>query len=45
MTPVGSAHSGNVRGMAGSCEPVVDRGADPAPLNWRIAWAMVARDQ
>ena len=36
---------GDVRGMARCSEPVVNRGADAAALDRRIAGAMVASDQ
>ena len=45
MAPVGTPNRGDICGMAGRCEPVMDRRPDLSPLHWRFARAMVAGDQ
>ncbi len=45
MTPMGTANRGNLAGMAGMGEPVVDCGANLAPLDWGRARTRVAGNQ
>ena len=42
---MGSADGSDARGMAGRCKPVMDRRADTAPLNRRVARPMMPRDE
>jgi len=45
MTPVSAAHGGDPGRVPRCGEPVVDRGADLAPLHWGAAGPMMAGDQ
>ena len=45
MTAVGAAHGGDVRGMAGSGQPIVNRCSDAPALDRGLARPMMARDQ
>ena len=45
MAAVRGTDSRDARGMPRSLQPVVNRGADLAPLHRRVAAALVARDQ
>jgi hypothetical protein len=45
VAPVSSANRGDPGGVARRGEPVVDRGADPATLNRRLARPVMAGDQ
>lgn len=45
MTAVRGPNGRNVRSVARSREPIVDRRPDPAALNRWLAWAVMARDQ
>jgi hypothetical protein len=45
MSPVSASNGGNSRRMARCRKPVVDRGADHAALDRRLAGAMMAGDQ
>ena len=45
VAPVRPADRRNLRRMAGYCEPVVNRGANPSALDGRVARSMVASDQ
>jgi hypothetical protein len=45
VTAVRGPNGRNVRSVAGSREPIVDRRPDPAALDGWLAWPMMARDQ
>jgi hypothetical protein len=45
MARVGSADRSNPRGVAGSSEPIMDRGPDLATLHGRLAYPMVASNE
>ena len=45
MASVRAPHGSDVRGVARSREPVMDRCPDAAALDRRIAWTMMPRDQ
>jgi hypothetical protein len=45
VATVRAAHGGNVSSVARGGKPVVNRGADPSALDWRVARAVVTCDQ
>jgi len=45
MTPMGSAHRGDIAGMPRGGEPVMHRRADLAALHGRLAPSMMASDK
>ena len=45
VPPMGSADGSDARGMAGRRKPVMDRRADTAPLNRRVARPMMPGDE
>lgn len=45
MPLVRAAHGGNSRGVARGFQPVVNRGPDPATLDWGIAASRMAGDE
>lgn len=45
MTPVSAANRGDRTRVTRGGEPIVDGGADPAPLDRRTAGTMMPRDQ
>jgi len=45
MTAVRAANGGNPTGVSGSGQPIVNGGADPSALDWRVARPMMPGDQ